>query len=66
MFSFIQNFMANRTFRVQIGHTTSEKYNQEKRVVQRTVLSVNLFLLAIMDITSAATDPMTMTGYADG
>jgi hypothetical protein len=29
------------------------------------VLSVNLFLLAMMDITSAARDPMTMTGYAD-
>jgi hypothetical protein len=29
------------------------------------VLSVNLFLLAMMDITSGPRDPVTMTGYAD-
>jgi hypothetical protein len=34
-------------------------------VVEGAVLNVNLFLLAMMDITSAATDPVTMTGYDD-
>jgi hypothetical protein len=57
--------LSNRNFRVQIGDTTSEKFSQENGVVQVAVLSVNLFLLAMMDITSAARDPVTMTGYAD-
>jgi hypothetical protein len=65
MFFFIQNFMANQTFRFQIGDTTSEKYSQENGVVQGAALSVNLFLLAMMDITSAARDPVSMTGYVD-
>jgi hypothetical protein len=65
MFFFIQNFMANRTFSVQIRDTTSEKYNQENGVVQGAVLSVKLFLLvSVMDITSALRDPVTITGYA--
>jgi hypothetical protein len=64
MFFFIQNLIANRTFRVQID-TMSEKYSQENGEVQGAVLSVNPFLLAMMDITSAARDPVTMTGYAD-
>jgi hypothetical protein len=49
-------FMANRTFRVEFGETTSKKYSQENGVVQGAVLSVNLFLLAMMDITSVAKD----------
>jgi hypothetical protein len=54
MFFFIQNFMANRTLRVQFGETTSKKYSHENGVVQGAVLIVNLFLLAMMYITSAA------------
>jgi hypothetical protein len=33
MFFFIQNFMANQSFRVQIGDMTSEKNSQENGVV---------------------------------
>jgi hypothetical protein len=65
MFFFIQNFMANQTYRVQISDTKFEKCRPENGVVQGAVLSVNLFLLTMMDITSAATDPVTITGYAD-
>jgi hypothetical protein len=41
--------MTNRNFRVQIAETTTEKYSQENEVVQGAVLSVNLFLLAMME-----------------
>jgi hypothetical protein len=43
---FIYNCMSNRSFRVLIGDTMSEKYQQENGVVQGAVLSVNLFLVA--------------------
>jgi hypothetical protein len=43
---FIYICMSNRSFRVLIGDTMSEKYQQENGVVQGAVLSVNLFLVA--------------------
>jgi hypothetical protein len=55
MLFFIQNLM----------QTELSEFSQENGVVKLAVLSINLFLLDMMDIRSAARDPVTMTGYAD-
>jgi Reverse transcriptase (RNA-dependent DNA polymerase) len=62
---FISNFMSNRSFRVLIGDTLSEKYQQKNGVVQGAVLSVNLFLVAMVDITKDIRSPVKIVGYAD-
>jgi hypothetical protein len=48
---FINEIMKNRTLRVVIGNTLSEKKQIENGVVNGTVLSVTLFLVAMVEIT---------------
>ena len=48
--SFISNFLQDRTFRVRLGTTTSDRYEQEMGVPQGAILSVTLFILKINSI----------------
>ncbi len=47
---FIQNFLSNRTFRVRVGTTYSDSYEQENGVPQGSILSVTLFSIKINNI----------------
>jgi hypothetical protein len=62
---FINEFMKNRTFRVAIGNTVSEQKQIENGVVQGAVLSVTLFLVAMVEITHGIEEPIKIIGYAD-
>ena len=48
--NFISNFLENRQFRVRIGSTLSDLYDQEMGVPQGSILSVTLFALKINGI----------------
>ena len=47
---FVQNFLSNREFKVRVGSTLSEAYNQEQGLPQGSILSVTLFNLKINNI----------------
>jgi hypothetical protein len=57
--------MINRTLRVAIGNPLSEEKPIENGVVQRAVLSVTLFLVAMAQITDGIEEPIKIIGYAD-
>jgi hypothetical protein len=48
--TFISQFLENRQFRVRVGSTLSDLYDQEMGVPQGSILSVTLFGLKINDI----------------
>ena len=48
--TFISHFLENRQFRVRVGSTLSDLYDQEMGVPQGSILSVTLFGLKINDI----------------
>ena len=48
--NFISNFLENRQFKVRIGSTLSDLYDQEMGVPQGSILSVTLFALKINGI----------------
>ena len=50
MFCFVWNFLNQRTIRVRANGVTSKQVTIDKGVPQGSILSVNLFLLAINDI----------------
>ena len=52
---FIQNFLSNRHFRVRVGATCSDLYEQENGVPQGSILSVTLFGLKINEIAKCMT-----------
>ena len=47
---FIQSFLGNQTFRVQIALSISFSFTQYEGVPQRCILSITLFLIAINDM----------------
>ena len=47
---FISKFLENRHFRVRVGSTLSDQFNQETGVPQGSILSVTLFNLKINSI----------------
>ncbi|MDA3086478.1 reverse transcriptase domain-containing protein, partial [Campylobacter sp. CS_ED1] len=47
---FISNFLSDRHFKVKIGSTTSETFEQEEGVPQGSILSVTLFCIKINNI----------------
>lgn len=51
MIRYIENFLSDRTFQVEIGTTKSETKEQENGIPQGAVLSVTLFLVAMYSIT---------------
>jgi hypothetical protein len=53
------------TLREAIGNTLSEEKQIENGVVQRVVLSVTLFLVAMAEITHGIEEPIKIIGYAD-
>ena len=48
---FIQNFLSERKFRVIVGTSLSDFYDQEMGVPQGSILSVTLFIVKINSIT---------------
>ena len=48
---FIQNFLSERKFRVRVGTSLSDSYDQEMGVAQGSILSVTLFIAKINSIT---------------
>ena len=49
---FIQNFLSERKFRVRVGTSLSDFYDQEMGVPQCSILSVTIFIVKINSITS--------------
>ena len=49
---FIQNFLSERKFRVRVGTSLSDFYDQEMGVPQRSILSVTLIIVKINSITN--------------
>jgi hypothetical protein len=62
---FVHSFMMKRTLRVDIGNTYSTSREIENGVLQGTVLSVTLFLVAMAEICRGIEGPTRMFGYAD-
>jgi hypothetical protein len=54
---FVKNFTKDRTFKVAIGNTKSEKMSIDNGVVQGAVLSVTLFLIAISEMANKVRKP---------
>ncbi len=48
--TFIENFLGGRSFRVRVGTTLSDVFNQEQGVPQGSILSVTLFIIQINSI----------------
>lgn len=65
MFNFIKSFMENRTFRVLIGNTRSTEFHQENGVCQGSIISVNLFLVGINNLTINIDPALRGLLYAD-
>jgi hypothetical protein len=57
MLQFVKNFTDNRTFKVIIGDTKSEKITIDNGVVQGAVLGVTLFLIAISEMADKTKEP---------
>jgi ribonuclease HI len=57
MLHFVKNFTKDRTFKVAIGNTKSEKMSIDNGVVQGAVLSVTLFLVAISEMANKVRKP---------
>lgn len=54
--NFISNFLSNRTFKVRIGTTMSDLYEQEQGVPQGSILSPTLFNIKINNIVKCIND----------
>lgn len=65
MYAFIYNFLSKRTFRVRVNGILSEIHTLENGVPQGSVLSSTLFIIAINDIFSGISQPVSCTLYAD-
>ena len=62
---FIKVFLANRKFKVKVGNTYSNLYNQEEGVPQGSVLSVTLFALSINGIASIIPKEIMFSLFVD-
>ena len=49
---FIDNFLSDRCFRVRVGTSLSDSFDQEQGVLQGSILSVTLFIIKINTIVS--------------
>ena len=65
MTRFLWNFLSDRTFRVKIGNTLSDPYEQEEGVPQGSVLSVTCFALAINSLPDCAGEDVKCSLYVD-
>ena len=64
--NFIRNFISDRQFRVRIGSTFSNLYEQEEGVPRKSILSMTLFNLKINSITRCLTPGIDGYLYVDG
>ena len=62
---FIQNFLQDRSFQVQLGGQRSSSYPQVEGVPQGAVLSTTLFLIAINDIVATLPTGVRSALYVD-
>ena len=62
---FISKFLENRLFRVRVGSTLSEQFNQETGVPQGSILSVTLFNLKINSIVTCIRPGIDSSLYVD-
>ena len=62
---YIQNFLSNRKFSTKIGTSISKPHNLDQGVPQGSVLSCNLFSLAINDILTCIPDNINASLYVD-
>jgi ribonuclease HI len=62
---FIQNFLQDRTFRVQVGKTLSDLFEQEAGVPQGSILSTTLFNLKINNIAKLCSQSAECFLYVD-
>ena len=62
---FIQNFLNDREFKVEVGSTQSELHKQEQGVPQGSILSVTLFSIKINDIVKNINPGVDCSLYVD-
>jgi len=62
---FISKFLENRHFRVRVGSTLSDQFNQETGVPQGSILSVTLFNLKINSIVNCIRPGIDSSLYVD-
>lgn len=65
MVKFIQNFMKSRKTSTAMGNHTSKEREQETGLIQGSVLSVTLFLIAINEILGVGNEEIKRILYAD-
>jgi hypothetical protein len=61
----LQFYGQQNTDRVVLGAESSRKTHTENRVVQRAMMSVALFLVALVDTVKQVQEPVEIVGYAD-
>ena len=62
---FISNFLSNRCFKVKVGSSFSDVYEQEQGVPQGSILSTTLFNIKINNITKCLDDVVNCSLYVD-
>ena len=62
---FISHFLENRLFRVRVGSTLSDQFNQEAGVSQGSILSVAVFNLKINSIVNCVRSGTDSSLYMD-
>ena len=62
---FIKNFLSERKFRVRVGTSLSDFYDQEMGVPQGSILSVTLFIVKINSITSCIRNGVDKSLFVD-
>ena len=62
---FISNFLSNRCFRVKVGSSFSDVYEQEQGVPQGSILSPTLFNIKINNIIKCLDDDVNCSLYVD-
>ena len=65
MFTWIKNFLQNRTMRVKINNTKSETFNFENGTPQGSVISPLLFNIMINDLNEQLTAGTSISQFAD-
>ena len=62
---FVKGFLHNRSFRVRVGGTLSQSFQQEMGVPQGSILSVTLFSIKINSLYKAVPSGLTSSLYVD-